>query len=88
MRTIVFNTGFTMLFTLLIGLANAQDAGNTAAKRQFSRESEQADKQLGKKIQEQSLSQPFEKLETAAIPPPKNKRAIKKASRALLKTRA
>ncbi len=73
---------------LLMAQANAQNAGNKAALKQVSHANEQADKQLGKKIQEQSLSKPFEKLDTAALPPAKNKSPLKKASRAFLKKRA
>lgn len=78
MRTILFNAAFIMLFMLLMIQAFAQDAGNKAAGKQVSQGNEQADKQLGKKIQEQSLSQPFEKLDTAVLPAPKNKRPLKK----------
>ncbi len=88
MKAIIFTTGFTMMFTFLVMQVNAQDAGNTAARKQVAHGNDQADKQLGQKIQQQSLSSPFEKLDTAAAAPPKNKKSLKKSRRPYLKAGA
>lgn len=81
MKTKVINAGFIIFYLILTTQANAQDAGNKAAKIQVSQTSEQADKQLGQKIKEQSLSRSFEKLDSVVTTPQKNKKLLKKSRR-------